>query len=272
MNSPWPHRCAILLAAAAFLCVLSGTAVTTNEERPFYSVGQSHLWLGAAMAVLAIVLILSMRWNTSLQGKWGWLALAAVAVQALLGLQPLPQAPAVRIAHVFVALLFIPLAVAFCFFTSARWRTAPKPVAGPSALLLLANCVPLVVLAQVALGVLFRHGAMGVGPHLIGAFLVAFFILGLGLPVIYRPELSSLHLAARIFLTIASVQVFLGLALFSMGFMDLDPRVVILTTMIHAATGALTLAATVMMGILIRRNLSIPCGSPVGIDSERTER
>ncbi len=35
--------------------------------------------------------------------------------------------------------------------------------------------------------------------------------------------------------------------------------VVILMTMIHAATGALTLAATVTMAVLIRRHIYIPC-------------
>jgi hypothetical protein len=50
------------------------------------------------------------------------------------------------------------------------------------------------------------------------------------------------------------VQVFLGLALFSMESMDVDPSSVILMTILHATTGALTLAATVLMAGLIRRS------------------
>jgi hypothetical protein len=122
----------------------------------------------------------------------------------------------------------------------------------------LVKIVPVVVLAQVGLGTLFRHGAMEVMPHLLGAFITAFFILGLALPVIYRPEHTSLRLAAQVYLVIASAQVFLGLALFAMQFMDTDPTVIILLMTIHAATGALTLAATVVMAVLIGRSVCAP--------------
>jgi heme A synthase len=257
MQSPWPHRCAALLAALTFLSVLTGTAVTSNEERPFYSVGRSHVWLGAAIAILTIVLVIVMRsgekrlWVRRLV----WTALAAVAGQALLGLQPLPQPPAVRIAHAFVAQIFFPLTIVIALCTSAGWEKLSKPVETGAFLRLFTGCTPVLVLAQVVLGTLFRHGALGVGPHLIGAFVFASSILCLALPVIYRPEHHSLHLAARCFLAIASAQVFLGLALFSMQSMNLDPPVVILVTMIHAAIGALTLAATVTMAVLIRRSI-----------------
>jgi hypothetical protein len=256
MESPWPNRCATLLAAAAFFSVLTGAAVTNNEERPYYLLGQGHIWLGAATAILTIVLLI---WARTEKRLWlrrmTWIALAAVAAQALLGLQRQPQAPAVRIAHALVAQLFFPLTVGIAVWTSAGWKKAPGRVDCSSALRLLTIGTPVLVLGQVALGTLFRHGAMGVGPHLIGAFLVAFFILGLGLPIVYRPDHSSLHLATRLFLTIASVQVALGLALFSMQSMNVDPQAVILITIIHAATGALTLAATMMVAVLIRRTI-----------------
>jgi hypothetical protein len=116
---------------------------------------------------------------------------------------------------------------------------------------------PVVVLAQVALGTLFRHGAVSVGPHLIGAFVVAMVMLGLALPIIYGPESNPLRPMARLVLTVASVQVLLGLALFSIQLMDVDPQVIILVTMIHAATGALTLTATVMMAVEMHRG-SLP--------------
>jgi hypothetical protein len=40
--------------------------------------------------------------------------------------------------------------------------------------------------------------------------------------------------------------------------MDVDPAAVILVTMIHGATGALTLAATLLMAALIRRAVYVP--------------
>jgi len=257
MTALWPHRWATLLAAGAFLSVLTGTAVTSNEERPFYSLGQCHIWLGAAIAILTIGLVIAMR--TGEKRTWvrrlAWTALAAVAVQALSGLQPLPQTPAVRIGHAFVAQIFFPLTILIAIYTSTSWLKIPEQVESGAFLRYLTGCTPALVLAQVVLGTLFRHGALGVGPHLIGAFVFTFSILCLALPVIYNPEHAVLHGAARCFLTIASVQVFLGLVLFSMQSMNLDPQVVILVTMIHAATGALTLAATVTIAVLIRRSI-----------------
>ena len=183
--------------------------------------------------------------------------MAAVVVQVLLGLQTLPQPPETRIAHSFIGQLLFSMTAVIAVCTSDRWRRAPERVEA-SSMRVLVKIVPVVVLAQIGLGALFRHGAMDVMPHLLGAFITAFFILGLALPVIYRPEHSSLRLAAQVFLVIASVQVFLGLALFSMQFMDTDPTVIILLMTIHAATGALTLAGTVVMAVLIGRSVCAP--------------
>ncbi len=258
MARPWLHRSTILLAACAFLSVFTGTAVTSNEERPFYSLGQSHLWVAAGVGILTIVVVI---WIHAARER-GWLrvlarmAVAIVAGQALLGFEPLPQPAVIRIAHAFLAQLFFPITVAIAVGTSGGWEHAPKPVQGGGALRALAKIVPVVVLAQVALGILFRHGAIDVMPHLLGAFVATFFVLGLALPAIYRPEHSSLRPAARVALAIVFVQVFLGMALLSMQSMDVDPVVVILVTMIHAATGALTLAAVVMMALQIARNAS----------------
>jgi heme A synthase len=256
MKTSWPHRSAILLTVVAFLSVLSGSAVTSNEERPFYSVGQAHVWLGAVSTILTIGLVICTR--AEKEHSWlrrlCWIALAAVAVQTILGLQPLPQPPAVRIAHAFAAQLLFPVTVAIAFYTSTAWRKLPKPVDCAPFLRLLAYGTPVVVLAQVALGTLFRHGAVGVGPHLIGAFVVAMVMLGLALPIIYGPESSPLRPVAQLILTVASVQVFLGLALFSIQLMDVDPQVIILVTMIHAADGALTLTGTVMMAAEMHRS------------------
>jgi len=113
------------------------------------------------------------------------------------------------------------------------------------------------------LGLAFRHGLMGVGPHIAGAFVVVFFILGLTLPAIYGAEHSPLAPTAKTLLAIASVQVFLGLGLFTIRGMDeIDPAVVIVVTMVHAATGALTLSATVAMALLVLR------GGPVRAASQ----
>jgi hypothetical protein len=272
MRNRWLHRCAILLAAVAFLSMCTGGAVTSNEERPLYSVGQSHLWLSAGVAVLTIALLLCMR--SAGAGLWprrlGWMALAVLAIETVLGFLPLPQAPPVRIAHAFIAQLFFPLTVAIAALSSIRWKPHPAPMEGAGVLLLAAKTTPFVVLAQVALGTLFRHGALDVGPHLIGAFVVVLFMLAMALPVIYGPEYRALQLAAKLFLTAASVQVFLGLALFSMQSMDVDPVVMIVVTMVHAAVAALTLSATVMLAVLILRDVRRVTGRSLAVGAEQS--
>lgn len=260
MISPWLHRCAVLLAVISLASVFTGAAVTSNPERPYYSVGETHLWLSIAAGLLTIAVVLwlgSAREGKALR-RLGWCALAAVAFEAMVGLQPLPQPPALRITHAAIAELLFSAILVIAVCTARTWHEPPKRVEGSSFLRFLGASAPIMVLVQVALGTLFRHGALGVGPHLIGAFVIAFVILGVTLPVIYKPELNALHLTARGLLTIASVQVFVGLTLFSMQSMDIDPGLVILVTMIHATTGALTLAATVVMAILIRRNVYAP--------------
>ena len=254
----------MLLAALAFLSVLTGTAVTSNPERPFYAFGQSHMWIGAAVALLTVVVAIGIRARDE---RW-WLrrmaeaAVAAVVAQAVLGLQPLPQTPAVRIAHVSLAQLFFPVTVVMAMCTAAAWKTVPKRTAAPSALGLLTGCTPVAVLAQVALGTCFRHGLTDLGPHLIGAFLVAFFILGMALAVIYGTERARLRLAAQVFLAIAALQIFLGFTLLTMQAIDANPSLLILITILHATTGALTFAATLALALLIRRCLYAGSGPP----------
>ena len=128
------------------------------------------------------------------------------------------------------------------------------------------------VLAQVALGTCFRHGLTELGPHLIGAFLVAFFILAMALAVIYGTEHARLRLAAQVFLAIAALQILLGFILLTMQSMDADPPLLILVTILHATTGALTLAATLALALLIRRCLYAGSGPPDCLRSRITRQ
>jgi heme A synthase len=255
MQSHWLHRSTVVLAFLTFSSLITGAAVTSNEERPFYSLGQWHLWLSAAIGLLMIVLAI---W-TYRRDKRPWLrrigsmVLGAVIVQAILGLQPLPQAPAVRIVHAFVAQLFFSMTVAMAVCTSRYWESTPKQAEGPSWLLVFCRIVPVLVLLQVALGTLFRHGALGLWPHLLGAFIVTLFILALALPGMYQANHISLRPASTVLLIAITIQVFAGFTLLTMESMDADPVATILTTMIHAASGAITLAATVITAVLIRR-------------------
>lgn len=268
-SSPWLHRYAALLAACTLLLLLTGPSVSSNEERPLYSFGQIHPWAGASAGILTIGLViwLSKAEKRAWLRRLGWVILGAVLVESLLGLQTAPQSPAVRIGHAFLAHLIFAGAAAITVFTSRGWKERPEPVEDASPLRSLAKITPALALVQVSLGVAFRHGAMGVGLHILGAFVVALLVLGMAMSVINRPEHAALHAAAKLLLIIASVQVFLGLALFSIGPLDIDPLVVILVTMVHTAMGALTLALTVVVALRVLRHVRAPLSRQAGSSS-----
>src|SRR5260370_31122447 len=114
---------------------------------------------------------------------------------------------------------------------------------------------PILVLLQIAMGAAFRHQAMDVMPHIVGAMLVALFIMILGACAMHQfPTHRTLRPTALAVMVITGVQVFLGMAAFIMRMMtDAGSPLLISATLAHVATGALTLAATSVLMIQIRR-------------------
>jgi cytochrome c oxidase assembly protein subunit 15 len=202
--------------------------------------------------------------------KLGWIALAAVVVQGLLGgltvLLLLP--PAVSVSHACLAQLFFSATVAITLFTSENWQRGPQMVEdhGSPSLRSLAVVAPSLVLVQIALGAAFRHGALSVIPHILGAVVVALALLILGGFVLHQfPQHQALRRSAIAMLVITLAQVFLGMEAY---FARLDaaehPLSMVLLTVAHVAVGALTLASAVVLAIQIRRNVSVPAAQPAG--------
>jgi heme A synthase len=256
MGSRWLQRYSVLLAATALFCVVSGAAFTTNEERPFYSFGQSHLLVGVFAGGLTVGLVI---WVLRVEKRaWmrrlAWIALAIAIAETLLGFITVPQPPAVRFTHAFLAQLFFAATVAIAVFTSRAGAQISIVAGGRRSLRILAAITAALVLGQAALGVAFRHGIIDAIPHVLGALVVAIFVAALAMPLLYRPENEPLRPAGATLLSITGVQVFIGLALYSMGLAsDIDPEAVIVVTMIHAAVAALTLAATLVTAVPILR-------------------
>jgi heme A synthase len=250
----WFERCSIILAVASLLSVVTGAAFTTNEERPFYSLGQSHLMIGVFTGILTVGLVIwLLRTDKRIaMRRLAWIALAIVIAETFLGFIAVPQPPAVRFAHAFLAQLFFAATVAFAFFTSrlgARFLAAGG--CRPS-MRMLAVVAGVLVLGQTALGVAFRHGILDVMSHVLGALVVAIFVAILAMLLIYRPENEPLRPAGVTFLVVIGIQFFLGLTLYSIGLAsDIDPEVVIMMTMVHAAVAALTLAASVVTAVVV---------------------
>ena len=258
IHSFWLPCCAVLLAAVALCAIITGAAFTANEERPFYSFGQSHLMVAALVGVLTIGLViwLLLTEKRVWMRRLAWIVLATVIVEGLLGLVTVPQPPAVRLVHAFLAQLFFTTTVAIAIFTSRGWARVPEFVRCRPSLRVLALITAFLVLVQATLGVAFRHGVITVTLHLLGAFVAAIFVAVLAMWVLYRPGHEPLRPAGVTLLIVTAVQVFLGLALFSISFTDIDPGIVIIVTMVHTAMAALTLTAAVVTAVLILCSIS----------------
>jgi cytochrome c oxidase assembly protein subunit 15 len=190
--------------------------------------------------------------------RLAWFALAAVILQGVLGLTAVPPAPP-SFSHTFLAHVFFSITVAIAVFTSGGRRPGSEPLGdrGRPTLRSLAVVTPAAVLAQVALGASYRHNALGLMPHIAGAMIVALLILVMGVLVTQRfPGHRSLRAAAIALMTIAFLQVFLGITVITIQALVLEsPLPLILSTVAHVATGALTLGATAVVAILIQRDV-----------------
>jgi cytochrome c oxidase assembly protein subunit 15 len=282
MEHPSLHRYAILVAVCTLLLVAAGATVTSNEAglsvpdwplsygklMPEMTGGvlfeHGHRMVATAVGMLTIGLTIWL-WRVERRvwmRRLGLIALAAVVVQGLLGGMTVKflLPPAVSVSHACLAQLFFATTVAIAVFTSGSWQRGPEPVAdfGTPSLRTMAILTPALVLAQIALGAAFRHRAIGLMPHLGGSMLVLLAILLEGVFVINQfPTHPVLHRAAAVMLGVTAMQIFLGLAAYVVRLEAGAPGwLMVVTTVAHVATGALTLASTAVLSIQIRRNVA----------------
>jgi len=229
-----------------------------------------HRMIATVVGILVIILAVWLQRvdKRPWMRKLGWTALGAVIAQGLLGgmtvlmLQP----PAVSTAHACLAQLFFSTTVAIALFTSRGWQQGPSMVEdyGRPRLRTLAIVAPLLVLGQIALGAAFRHRALSLLPHILGALVVTLAILLIGMFVLQQfGRHPALRQSATALLSITGAQVLLGIAAYYTRLQaEQIPLAMVLTTVAHVATGGLTLAATVVLSIQIRRNVRVPVAHP----------
>ncbi len=278
------HRYSIVLAVATLFLVVAGASVTSKEaglsvpDWPlsygqvmpemtggvFYEHG--HRMIATTVGMLTVILALWM-WRAekrSWMRKLGFAALAAVIVQGVLGgltvLLLLP--PAVSISHACLAQLFFSTTVSIAIFTSRPWLSGAVPVRdhGWPSLRSMAIAVPALVLIQIALGAGFRHRAFGLIPHILGALVVASAITMIAAFVLHQfPEHAALSRSAKVLLIVTAIQIFLGIfAYLVRARAASDPIPMVIVTVAHVATGALTLASSIALSIQILRNVTAP--------------
>jgi cytochrome c oxidase assembly protein subunit 15 len=282
--NPGLHRWSILLAFCTLLLVVAGGLVTSRDAG--LSVPDWPLSYGKLMppmeggilyehghrmvaTTVGMLTIVSMVWFfRSERRKWlrwlGVIALLAVIVQGVLGgLTVLFLLPWwISTAHACLAQLFFSTTVAMAVFTSGWWLRGPKlteedskhPIRG------LSLAAPVFVLAQLALGAAARHKAIGSIYHISGSPIVTGVILWISLRILlHYADNRELRLASIGLLAITFCQVFLGIAAFMsrVAYADaVQPMPLMVTfTVLHVAVGALTMAASVVLAILVRRNV-----------------
>jgi heme A synthase len=259
MDSPWLHRFAVLTGICTLFLVAVGACVTDHDTGPPAPalLTQAHQLAAGAVGILTIGL--AIRLSVGTQPKWlvrlGWSTFGAFLAEGALGIKT-------PILHALLAQLFFAATVAIAVFTSSNWKKGEDLVRdqGWPSLRSLSSVALFLVLLQIWLGAAFRHQAAGLMPHMVGAIVVAIVILIICMFVMQQfPEHRSLRPAANTLLAITLVQVVLGITALTTRMMAPDntlPLPVLVATVIHVATGALTLAATVVLVIQIRRNVT----------------
>lgn len=279
MENRWLHRAAVLLAACTLFLLIAGACVTSDVEpasdETSAQVAQQHppseaamlesvhSISGAAVGLLTAGMVIWLsfvekrRWLRRLT----WTTLAVMIVELLLGSRMGIGAlsPALGVFHALLAQLFFSATVAIALFTSSGWNRGPELVEdrGWPSMRSLAITTPVLVLLQVMLGAAYRHREMGLMSHIIGAIIVLLFILIVTICVMQQfPTHRPLRFAAATLMTFTFIQVMLGFgALFARMLVEGVTIPVIATTAAHVANGALTLAASVVLAIQIRRNV-----------------
>lgn len=279
------HQLSLLTVAATFLLIIAGALVVGNgaglavPDWPlsfgtwmppmvggvFYEHG--HRIIATTVGLLTTVLALWL-WRTESR-RWmrrlGWIALAAVVVQGVLGgitvLYKLPTV--IVVGHACLAQLFFCLTLSLAVFTGRRWNLPDPPVEerhSPS-FRQLAAATSGFLLVQLALGAALRHKALDVIPHLVGAGVVSFMVGWVVLRAMTSlPEQKPLQRLAVWMGILLIVQVALGgISYFTRleqnAAAGLDP-VMVWTTTIHVAVGALLLGTSWVLTLHSFRRLS----------------
>ena len=287
------HRFAVLLACATFFLIIAGANVTSHDAglavpdwplsfgkvfpqmvgNVFWEHG--HRMIATAVGVLTIVLAvyLQLREPRAWVKRLGWIALAAVIAQGLLGgltvklLLPLW----VSAAHATLAQLFFLITVSLAVFTSPGWmsRPAPEGSVDNASLRSLSVLALIVILVQLVLGATLRHSATWdqnlplalVLAHVGGAFVVT-LVLGATVARVFtrRREDKYLTRPALLAAALLVVQLSLGIAAYILRARSpFDPQPLtpmVAVTVAHVACGALVFASTIVLTLRIFRVVS----------------
>jgi cytochrome c oxidase assembly protein subunit 15 len=293
--NPAHHRFAVILAWATFLLIVAGALVTSNDAglsvpdwpTSFGSLYRlppmvggvkyehTHRMIAEFIGLLIIVMAV---WTERVESrKWmrvlGWTALGAVICQGILGgitvLHFLPWS--ISTAHATLAQMIFATVVAMALFTSRGWLQDSQPipetdfrVSTPTLAAVAAVCV----WVQLILGAAFRHSGMKLLPHLIGACVVTAVLCWTVVRVLtHYGNVDHLRRPAQLLLTLLMIQLGLGFCAYltrlTWGHDAVQPmQIMVVSTVLHVAGGALVMAASVVLAIQARRMIAVHATQP----------
>jgi heme a synthase len=270
------YRFAVLTSVSTVLLLMAGALVTSNDAAdsvPDWPLAYGklipplvggvrfeymHRVIALAVAILTLMLALwlSLRKARPLAKRVGWMAVALVVAQAGLGALRVKEVHPVlsATAHATLAQIFFMTVVGLSFYLSPWWEgNLPRleDARSPS-VPTLGTLTTLAILAQLILGAAFRHGAFGIGPHLVGAGVVMAMVVWTGVVAKRRfRENRDLRRATMFLHAFFGLQILLGFAAWYairiLAAESAEPTLSYVSlTVAHVLGGALTLAASVV--------------------------
>src|SRR5579863_9810080 len=195
---PWLHRYAVLVSCAAFLLIVAGALVTSNDAglsvpdwpttfgsfRMPRMVGgvrfeHGHRMVAGLVTILTMALAVwiwrcdSRRWMRRLAG----VSVLTILLQVLLGgVTVLFYLPVIiSVSHASIAQVFFGLTVCMALFSGRGWHWDEDKLDDPASpsLRSLAAWTAALILLQLMAGAALRHNGFGIVPHAAGSALVA---------------------------------------------------------------------------------------------------
>ncbi len=273
------HGFAVFTAFCTFVLIIAGALVTGNEaglavpDWPlsygsltppmvggiFYEHG--HRMVASFVGFLTIILAVWL-WRSEqrpLVCRLGWIALATVIAQGILGgVTVLFFLPApISVMHACLAQAFFCIVSSLALLTSTGWNRnargtdADRKVVSMRQLSLWATAS---VYLQLILGAALRHSKSGLLWHVVGAFLVVFFIVWTVARIYkYYSHLPQLFRTAMILAILLAAQLSLGVGSYLVrlaGRDDVQPGLqMVMITTAHVAAGALVLVMSLLLSL-----------------------
>jgi heme a synthase len=279
------HGFALFTACCTFFLIIAGALVTGNDAGlavPDWPLSygslmppmiggiryeHSHRLVASFVGLLTVILAVWLKREASrLVRRLGWIALGTVITQGILGgITVLFFLPApISVMHACLAQAFFSIVSSIALLTSRGWKEMRAPLELDMKGVSLRQVSVLTTASlylQLVLGAALRHSRSGLLLHVLGAFLVTFFIVW-NIARVYKHygHISQLFRPAMFLGILLLVQLSLGVGSYLVRLAsqdDVQPEALMVTvTTAHVATGALMLVTSLLLAIRCYRLLS----------------